>query len=743
MEKKLKDIKHTELRSIAMLCGGFALLVGVAVFIGNSEPVRVVLQEIEPTSQTGNMYYARTDQGLTSYGNSGSRNAENSSGNQNGGDAGYPAPLGCAYDENSSDERVICVHNNNYHNIFGVMSVYKENQESVGDSIYFRGEEAGAGFDGWRQMWAAPLVYRVTGSGDELLPSSGAAPSQPTVFNIIFKRTSPGEDAHTHVNSAGYFGGDYYTESNTDNITTSERRASLRNLPTEIFNNDDSITVPAGVPVRIEWACQPYQINYFEYWCGSADELSGDPECTTARILNMFDWVDTRNIHSDNDGPETSSASTPIVKNPYNDTLYRVQCEADGHTITRSGVGVGYPTSQTFKAVIPDRSGPWMNFTVYTINAGDATTTSLSPKQYKYVGETATIDWRAVDVYSCRLYKTGGPSSGDLDSTTRLDPYCNTLRSSTTASFTQPGTYQYTLTYRRYTTAGVAVDYTQSTEVGVTCPAGTTWDGSICSGPATITISSSGSATEGGSSASVTFTRTGSTASALVVNFTTSNTAVRNTDYSLSGGSIAVPNGTTVTIPAGSASVIATVAPRANDSSYQGNKIATISVASGSGYSGSGSVNINVNDDDVADICTDIPGNQPPPTAPSGCNTPATPPGTCIPPDHYWSGSACVPNPAVITSLMANPARVRAGNNTLLTWTGTGLPESTGCTLSSNPVINGGSGATPRTVPTTATGNSTGEYAGPIEQTTIFTLTCGTGSPAQKTVTVIPNFEEI
>lgn len=114
---------------------------------------------------------------------------------------------------------------------------------------------------------------------------------------------------------------------------------------------------------------------------------------------------------------------------------------------------------------------------------------------------------------------------------------------------------------------------------------------------------------------------------------------------------------------------------------------------------------------------------------------------TCVS-GYEVSGSSCVQivTEPVINGLQANPSRVRSGNNTTLTWGGTDLPAT--CTLSATPSVSG----YPTSVPSTPTGNSTGVSAGPITQTTIFTLTCttagGDGS-AQTTVGVVPVFQEI
>lgn len=99
-------------------------------------------------------------------------------------------------------------------------------------------------------------------------------------------------------------------------------------------------------------------------------------------------------------------------------------------------------------------------------------------------------------------------------------------------------------------------------------------------------------------------------------------------------------------------------------------------------------------------------------------------------------------NPTV-NELVSSALRVQAGQDVVLTWSGTELPAT--CELSSSPSINDqdGDNDAPRTVSSTPTGNATGVTVGPIMQTTILTVTCGATGVAQKTITIVPNIEEI
>jgi hypothetical protein len=120
------------------------------------------------------------------------------------------------------------------------------------------------------------------------------------------------------------------------------------------------------------------------------------------------------------------------------------------------------------------------------------------------------------------------------------------------------------------------------------------------------------------------------------------------------------------------------------------------------------------------------------------CQTPASVAGQAAggPPKASVTLYASGAEPTVDT-FYANPSLVRKGANTKLYWTGTNLPAS--CGLSSAPVIPGD----PSVVSSTKTGNSTGTTVGPINQQTLFTLTCGSNSKGQATVKIIPEYIEI
>ncbi len=130
----------------------------------------------------------------------------------------------------------------------------------------------------------------------------------------------------------------------------------------------------------------------------------------------------------------------------------------------------------------------------------------------------------------------------------------------------------------------------------------------------------------------------------------------------------------------------------------------------------------------VVDMCNDIAGAQV--SAPTGCTTPGSQPGACIPSGYtYNSGTnSCVASTVTLNTFTAVASKVRKNipTNVTFSWTGTNLPAS--CTVTGTGVNV--SGASPRVASVN------------ISAPTIYTLTCGATT---KTVTVglLPTFQEI
>ena len=103
-----------------------------------------------------------------------------------------------------------------------------------------------------------------------------------------------------------------------------------------------------------------------------------------------------------------------------------------------------------------------------------------------------------------------------------------------------------------------------------------------------VSVAAVADATEGGSAGTLRFTRTGSLASSITVNYTVGGTATSGTDFTSLSGS--------VTIAANAASADATVTPAADNVVEDGGETVTLTATSGTGYTvgtpSSGSITI-------------------------------------------------------------------------------------------------------------------------------------------------------
>lgn len=130
--------------------------------------------------------------------------------------------------------------------------------------------------------------------------------------------------------------------------------------------------------------------------------------------------------------------------------------------------------------------------------------------------------------------------------------------------------------------------------------------GTITNDDAVVTVAVAGSPTsEGGANMVYTFSRTGSTAAALTVNFSVGGSASFPGDYSQSGAATFTPPTATVTIGAGNASADVNVTPLADCISGEGPETVQFTVQPGAGYS------VGVPSSATGTI-NDVPDNQPP-----------------------------------------------------------------------------------------------------------------------------------
>jgi Ca2+-binding RTX toxin-like protein len=99
----------------------------------------------------------------------------------------------------------------------------------------------------------------------------------------------------------------------------------------------------------------------------------------------------------------------------------------------------------------------------------------------------------------------------------------------------------------------------------------------------TVAVSPASVLEDGSDSLVYTFTREGSTAAALTVNFSVGGTAIFNTDYTQSGAATFTASTGTVTIPIGSSTATVTLDPT-TDSTVEANETATLTVITGASY---------------------------------------------------------------------------------------------------------------------------------------------------------------
>ena len=270
--------------------------------------------------------------------------------------------------------------------------------------------------------------------------------------------------------------------------------------------------------------------------------------------------------------------------------------------------------------------------------------------------------------------------------------------------------------------------------------------GNIYSGPLTVTvtggapvlsIAASGSPGEPSTVGTYTISRTGSTASAQAFGFGMSGTATRctsstagacssSTDYHLSGTCPLASGGAINTsVPAGSASCTITLTPIDNSTQETNPESATMTLnTSGGGYTlGTSVATLNISDNDapIADYCSDISGNQT--SVPSGCNSPGSAPGVCIPSGGTYSSgtntcstgttfnySITVPDKTVVRgtsdTVTVSAMRIAGSAQAIGYFSAYGLPS--GVTAGSiNTCTPGTSNAPCTSIPLTVSGSAT------------------------------------
>jgi hypothetical protein len=130
----------------------------------------------------------------------------------------------------------------------------------------------------------------------------------------------------------------------------------------------------------------------------------------------------------------------------------------------------------------------------------------------------------------------------------------------------------------------VILTVTSGTDYTVGSPDSAT--GTITNDDSAVSVAVAPTSTaEGGANLVYTFTRTGSTATAITVNFTVGGTASFPGDYSQSGAATFTPPTATVTIGIGSSTAMVTVTPLTDCLSSEGPETVQFTVTAGTGYS--------------------------------------------------------------------------------------------------------------------------------------------------------------
>jgi plastocyanin len=808
-----KNLSPRHLRDLVVLCTGAALLIAVAALMSDSADRSV---QGSASTQVAAIGYALSQiPGMKSFGDAAGPNAHTNPTNSTN---GWPAPKGCSFGSDAAYET--CVHNNS-NNIFGVFSG-KNTADTInlgkGKINYFKAEPSGDDLDGFRMFWSPPTIThtRVTtcfSDSNCVTPPTLTGDDLRRDFNAAFHIEDDGSDAPDKVagNNSTFSGGNWLvTKANlysSKNKEATGKQFQNVSATTRTYSLGSDVVIPVGGSARLEWVCQPYQINYWDAFCGSLN----NSKCTNARILDLFDRVAT-NIPGVSAGTINGSATV----SPTSNTTYTLKCRSEGRSAGPVTYGIP-PTSPSspvegpyrFSYTTDTEDGPLMSVTVKVANAP---TSRIQANGAAYNTNIAVAAGTSVSLHA---NYTIDPD--DLIKDTRIMRDGTTVvytQSSASADITAPsfaavaGTaYTYTPQIR---TLGYPAWRNSGGSVRVTvCQTGQVVSGGACvaSSAATsnlipngntgaadnVAITTGGAVAFSWTSANVsncTLTRipttapwsgttAGATGASRSVTFPAAGTFTYRLTCTAQSGLTSPPVDDVVVTVSNAAAPTANISSTASvvnkGSSTQlgwqctnsttarvtNNRNATVwttfpAQANPPGQStgplsqsttytlvctnASGTTATDTQLVQV-DICTDISGVQPT-VLPAPCLNPGATAGACVPPNHTFNGSICVPDPpdpppppptTTLVSFAANPTRVKKTETTTLEWTITG--PLTGCSISSNPDS--------ATFPYTVAAGTGSVESNPITQTTVFTLSCGAAGSLQKTVTVIPQFQEL
>jgi len=287
----------------------FVCVVGLVVLFGSGH-----------VAEGGSVSYALDHvNGFHSYGGEDSVGGFDNPSNETDNGNGHSAPLACAVNKQKSNRA--CVNAGSSFNKwlrFGVFSVYEKSSPNNGGTVLMTVRDGAGQNYGWSSFWKAPSL---SGSGSDL--------EKP--FQYGYTKSNNGESAKSNgIKGSGLFNGgpngEAWNISNADVYDTPGAKKNLKNLYDDASYSNlgkSTIYVTKNSTVRLEWSCQPYQIQYFEGKCA----YGGD--CTVAKMLRLFDGAQLANLPSGNGNKSRSGVVDVTVKA---DANYSMRCESSGYS---------------------------------------------------------------------------------------------------------------------------------------------------------------------------------------------------------------------------------------------------------------------------------------------------------------------------------------------------------------------------------------------------------------------------
>ncbi len=155
----LQHLTHKQLHSLALLSGGVALLIVIAVFMSGGGPFALNASvfkytQLNPSTMGAGMSWAVQYAGMKSWtdanGDGAAQNADTSSN-------GWPAPRGCMININDSEDVCVIKDSTSDWRVFGVFSIYEGGNASNGKRAFFRGQTSKNRYntENWNSTWSA------------------------------------------------------------------------------------------------------------------------------------------------------------------------------------------------------------------------------------------------------------------------------------------------------------------------------------------------------------------------------------------------------------------------------------------------------------------------------------------------------------------------------------------------------------------------------------------------------------